>query len=77
MKICLSLTDKLFSTRNVNRSLPGWNKKSLDNNTKAYEEINISGKINKRGNIKVIIIAFLLCDSTSYFLMDLKQKAQK
>ena len=60
------------STRNVKGSLPGWNKKTLDNNTKPYEEINISGKINVRGNIKAIIIVFLLCNSTLYFLLDLK-----
>ena len=58
--------------RNTKESPAGLNERTLDSNSKLYEEIKISVKVNTKTVIKASIIVTMICDSTFCLLHDLR-----
>lgn len=62
-----------LAIRSATGNPSGWNERMLNSNLKPYEEIKISSKDKCVEIIKVNII-ITVCNSTFYFLYDLKDK---
>lgn len=59
---------------NAENSLAGWNERSFDCNLKLYEEIKKTVEVNTWAVIKASIIIAMVCNSTFYFLQNLREK---